>query len=126
MVFGEKYPDRFFDVGICEQHAVTFGGGLSDAGLKPVVAIYSSFLQRSYDQLFHDISMQENINILFAVDRAGFVGSDGFSHHGLLDISMLRPLPHFILMAPKDACEFEMMIEFAVKESGIFAIRYPR
>jgi len=125
-VFREKFPERFFDVGICEQHAVTFGGGLSEAGLKPVVAIYSSFLQRSYDQLFHDISMQEDMNILFAIDRAGLVGSDGFSHHGLLDISMLRTLPNFALMAPRDGQEFEKMVEFAVTQTGIFALRYPR
>jgi len=125
-VFREKFPDRFFDVGICEQHAVTFGSGLSDAGLKPVVAIYSTFLQRSLDQLFHDVSMQEDIDILFAIDRAGLVGSDGFSHHGLLDIGMLRPLPHFILMAPKDGAELEEMLAFAVEHKGMFAVRYPR
>lgn len=125
-VFRKEYPERFFDVGICEQHAVTFGAGLSDAGLKPVVAIYSTFLQRSFDQLFHDISMQGDIDVLFAVDRAGLVGSDGFSHHGLYDINMLRPLPGFTLMAPKDGNEFEKMIEFSVGSKGMFAVRYPR
>lgn len=125
-VFQKKYPERLFDVGICEQHAVAFAGGLSEAGLRPVVAVYSTFLQRSYDQIFHDISMQEDLNIIFAIDRAGLVGPDGFSHHGFVDISMMRVFPHMVLMAPKDGHEFEMMIEYAVENDGIFAVRYPR
>ncbi|MFH1708149.1 MAG: 1-deoxy-D-xylulose-5-phosphate synthase [Planctomycetota bacterium] len=125
-VFQDRHPGRFFDVGICEQHAVTFAAGLSDTGLTPVVGIYSTFLQRSYDQVFHDVSMQDNMHVVFAMDRAGLVGSDGYSHHGLVDISMMRVFPGLILMAPRDRAEFELMLAHAVATKGIFAIRYPR
>ncbi len=125
-VFEQRHPERFFDVGICESHAVTFAGGLSETGHKPVIAIYSTFLQRSYDQIFHDISMQGDMNVLFALDRAGLVGSDGFSHHGIADISMMRTFPGIVLMAPKDALEFEMMIRHGLETRGVFALRYPR
>jgi len=124
--FGETYPNRFYDVGIAEEHAVTFAAGLAKGGLKPVVAIYSSFLQRSYDQILHDIALQK-LPVIFAVDRAGIVGSDGPTHHGLFDLSYLRNIPGIVLMAPKDENELAQMIYTATKyKKGPIAVRYPR
>ncbi len=123
--FAEKFPDRFFDVGITEPHAVTFSAGLAKGGLKPVVAIYSTFLQRSYDQLIHDIALQK-LPVVFCVDRAGLVGRDGPTHHGVFDISYTRNLPGFVVMAPKDGTELELMMEKAVEWEKPVVIRYPR
>jgi 1-deoxy-D-xylulose-5-phosphate synthase len=124
--FSKKFPNKFFDVGIAEQHAVTFAAGLSRNGMKPVVAIYSSFLQRAYDQILHDVSLQ-NLHVVFAIDRAGIVGEDGETHHGLYDISFLQHMPNMTIMAPADYSELEDMLEYAVlKHKGPIAIRYPR
>ena len=123
--FGEEFPNRYFDVGISEQHAIGLAGGLSAAGLKPVAAIYSTFLQRAYDQVFHDLCLQ-GADAVLAIDRAGIVGGDGPTHHGLFDIAYLRHIPGMILMAPADAWELKQMLELAVAEKGVFAIRYPR
>ncbi len=124
--FKERFPDRFFDVGIAEQHAVSFAAGLAKRGLKPVVAIYSTFLQRAYDQLMIDAALQQ-LPIVFAIDRAGIVGQDGVTHQGIFDIGYLRQIPNMVLMAPKDAYEFEKMLEFAFSfDQGPIAIRYPR
>ena len=123
--FQEKYPDRFFDVGIAEEHAVTFAAGLAAAGVKPVVALYSAFLQRSYDQIVHDVCMQK-LPVIFAIDRAGLVGNDGETHQGVYDISFLNHIPNMTIVAPKNRWEFADMMEFAVKYNGPFAIRYPR
>ncbi|MDP8259838.1 MAG: 1-deoxy-D-xylulose-5-phosphate synthase [Candidatus Gygaella obscura] len=124
--FKERFPDRFFDVGIAEQHAVSFAAGLAQRGLRPVVAIYSTFLQRAYDQLMTDAALQE-LPIVFAIDRAGIVGQDGVTHQGIFDICYLRSIPNMVLMAPKDAYEFEKMVEFAfLYDKGPVAIRYPR
>jgi 1-deoxy-D-xylulose-5-phosphate synthase len=124
-LFAEKFPDRFFDVGITEPHAVTFSAGLAKGGLKPVVAIYSTFLQRSYDQLIHDIALQR-LPVIFCVDRAGLVGEDGPTHHGVFDISYTRNLPGFIIMAPKDGAELQRMMEKALEWGRPTVIRYPR
>jgi 1-deoxy-D-xylulose-5-phosphate synthase len=123
--FAEKYPDRFYDVGIAEPHAVTFSAGLATRGLRPVVAIYSTFLQRGYDEIIHDVCLQK-LPVIFAIDRAGIVGEDGPTHNGLFDISYLRHVPGLVVMAPKDAVEMRKMFEFAVKHEGPSAIRYPR
>ncbi len=123
--FAKEYPDRFFDVGIAEQHGVTFAAGLAAAGLRPVFAVYSSFLQRAYDQVFHDVCLQ-NLPVTFAIDRAGVVGSDGPTHHGMFDLSFLRPLPNITLMAPKDENELQHMLFTAVMHDGPAAVRYPR
>ena len=123
--FAKKYPNRFYDVGIAEQHALTFAAGLSLSGQKPVVAIYSTFLQRAYDQLIHDIAIQ-NIPILFAIDRAGIVGADGATHAGSFDISFLRCVPNMILMAPSNEAECNLMLSFGYEYNGICAVRYPR
>lgn len=123
--FAEKFPDRFYDVGIAEEHAVAFAAGLAKQGLKPVVAIYSTFLQRAYDQLFHDVGIQ-NLPVIFAIDRAGLVGEDGITHHGLLDISYLRNLPNLTLFAPKDENELRDLLYSATFMNGPVAIRYPR
>ncbi len=123
--FSERYPDRFYDAGICEQHAVGLAGGMAAAGLRPVVCIYSTFLQRAYDQIFHDVALQ-NWPVVFFVDRAGLVGGDGATHHGLYDISIFRNFPGFTLMAPCDAVELHSMIELALSLDGPSAIRYPR
>jgi 1-deoxy-D-xylulose-5-phosphate synthase len=123
--FAERFPDRFFDVGICEQHAVGLSSGLATAGLVPVAAIYSTFLQRGYDQVFHEVTLQGR-KVIFALDRAGIVGSDGVSHTGAFDIAYLRALPGIILMAPKDAPELREMLRFAATAPGVFALRYPR
>lgn len=123
--FSKKFPDRFYDAGICEQHAVGLANGLSVSGLKPVVAIYSTFLQRAYDQVFHDICLQRN-GAVFALDRAGIVGNDGPTHNGVFDITYLRSLPEIILMAPKDGNELRSMLKIALDSGKIAAIRYPK
>ncbi|MFW6178278.1 MAG: 1-deoxy-D-xylulose-5-phosphate synthase [Desulfohalobiaceae bacterium] len=123
--FKASYPDRFFDVGICEQHAVTFAAGLASQGFKPVVCIYSTFLQRSYDQIVHDVCLQ-NLPVVFCLDRAGLVGEDGATHHGAFDLSYLRHIPNMTLMAPKDEPELQDMLVFALQQPGPVAIRYPR
>ena len=121
----EKFPDRAFDVGIAEQHAVTFCAGMACEGLKPVAAIYSTFLQRGFDQVIHDVCLQD-LNVTFAMDRAGIVGADGPTHHGLLDIAYFRGYPNIILMAPKDEAELRDMLLTAIEHEGPAAIRYPR
>lgn len=124
--FSRKFPDRFFDVGIAEQHAVTFAAGLARNGLIPVVALYSSFLQRAYDQVIHDVALQ-NLHVVFAIDRAGIVGEDGETHQGIYDISFLRHMPNLTILAPCDYSELVKMLEYAVFEhDGPIAIRYPR
>lgn len=123
--FKNMFPERFFDVGIAEEHAVTFAAGLAAAGLKPVVAVYSSFLQRAYDQIVHDVCIQ-NLHVIFAIDRAGLVGSDGETHQGILDISFLSNIPNMTLLAPKNKWELSDMLKFAVDFNGPIAIRYPR
>jgi 1-deoxy-D-xylulose-5-phosphate synthase len=123
--FSEKHPDRFYDVGIAEPHAVTFAAGLATEGVKPVVAIYSTFLQRSYDEIVHDVCLQ-NLPVVFAIDRAGIVGEDGPTHHGAFDLSYLRHIPNLVIMAPKDALELRVMLGFALEHDGPVAIRYPR
>ena len=123
--FAKKYPDRFFDVGIAEEHAVTFAAGLAAAGLKPVFAVYSSFLQRGYDQMIHDVCLQ-NLPVVFAVDRAGLVGNDGETHQGLFDLAYLSGIPNMTVMSPKNKWEFADMIRFAIEFHGPIAIRYPR
>ena len=121
----EKFPERFFDVGICESHAVVFAAGLAKAGMIPIVDIYSTFLQRSYDQLFQEVSLQ-NLQIVFAVDRAGLAGPDGPTHHGVFDLAYLRPFPNIIVMAPADAHDIEPMMRLAVEAACPVAIRYPK
>ena len=123
--FQEKYPDRFFDVGIAEQHAVTFAAGLAAAGMKPVFAVYSSFLQRGYDQIVHDVCTQ-NLPVVFAIDRAGIVGNDGETHQGVFDLAYLNHIPNMTILAPKNRWEFAEMMQFAVAHKGPVAIRYPR
>lgn len=121
----EKFPERAFDVGIAEQHAVTFCAGMACEGLKPVAAIYSTFLQRGFDQIIHDVCLQD-LNVTFAMDRSGIVGADGPTHHGLLDIAYLRGYPNITLMAPKDEAELRDMILTSIETPGAAAIRYPR
>jgi len=123
--FGKIYPDRFLDVGIAEQHAVTFAAGLATEGFRPVVAIYSTFLQRAFDQIVHDVCLP-NLPVVFAIDRGGLVGEDGPTHHGNLDITYLRSLPNITVMAPKDENELQHMIYTALQQPGPVAIRYPR
>lgn len=123
--FAKKFPDRFFDVGICEQHAVTMAAGMARGGLRPVVAIYSTFLQRAYDQIVHDVALQK-LPVIFAVDRAGLVGEDGPTHHGVFDISYLRSIPNLVMMAPSDENEFLDMLETAFALDVPVAVRYPR
>jgi 1-deoxy-D-xylulose-5-phosphate synthase len=123
--FRETYPDRFVDVGICEQHAVTFAAGLASQGFKPAVAIYSTFLQRSYDQVVHDVCLQ-NLNVNFFLDRGGLVGEDGATHHGVFDLAFLRHIPNMALMAPKDEGELVPMMRTAFEYEGPAALRYPR
>jgi len=123
--FAEAYPERFFDVGIAEQHAVTFAAGLAAEGLKPVVAIYSTFLQRAYDQILHDVCL-DGLPVVFAVDRGGIVGEDGATHQGLFDLSYLRSLPNMVVMAPRDENEFRHMLKTAICHNGPIAVRYPR
>lgn len=123
--FRNMYPDRFFDVGIAEEHAVTFAAGLAAGGLKPVVAIYSSFLQRAYDQIIHDVCIQ-NLPVVFAIDRAGLVGSDGETHQGIFDLSYLPSIPGMHVMAPKNKWELSDMLKFALSLNAPVALRYPR
>ena len=120
-----EFPDRFFDVGICEAHAVNFAAGLAKAGMRPIVDIYSGFLQRAYDHLFQEASLQ-NLPIIFAIDRAGLVGADGPTHHGVFDLSYLRPFPNITTIAPGDACDMARAFEFALTLDGPTAIRYPK
>ena len=123
--FQKTFPDRFFDVGIAEQHAVTFAAGLALEGLKPVVAIYSTFLQRAYDQIIHDVCLS-GLPVIFAIDRGGLVGDDGPTHHGAFDLSFLRTVPNLMMMAPRDENELQHMLYTAVRHDGPVAIRYPR
>jgi len=123
--FAQKFPKRFFDVGIAEQHAVTLSAGLASQGLKPVVAIYSTFLQRAYDQIIHDVCLQ-NLPVVFAVDRAGIVGDDGPTHHGLFDISYLRSIPNLTIMSPADENELQHMLRLALQLNSPCALRFPR
>ncbi|MCL6582949.1 MAG: 1-deoxy-D-xylulose-5-phosphate synthase [bacterium] len=123
--FAQVFPERFFDVGIAEQHAVTLAAGMACQGLRPVVSIYSTFLQRAYDQILHDVCLQ-NLPVIFAIDRAGLVGEDGPTHQGSFDLSYLRPMPNLILMAPKDENELQHMLYTATLYEGPVAIRYPR
>jgi 1-deoxy-D-xylulose-5-phosphate synthase len=123
--FEVKFPDQYFDVGIAEQHAITFAGGLATQGLKPVVSIYSTFLQRGYDQLIHDIALQ-NLNVVFAIDRAGLVGADGATHAGSFDLSFLRCIPNLVIMAPSNAIELYQMLNTAYQFNGPVCVRYPR
>jgi len=123
--FQRVFPSRFYDVGIAEQHAVTFAAGLASEGMKPVAAIYSTFLQRAYDQVVHDVCVQ-NLDVTFAMDRAGLVGADGATHQGMYDIAYLRTLPNLVLMAPKDENELQHMLRTAVEYPGPAALRYPR
>lgn len=123
--FSNLYPKRFFDVGIAEEYAVTFAAGLAKGGFIPVFAVYSTFLQRSYDQIVHDVCIQ-NLHVIFAIDRAGIVGDDGETHQGIYDISYLAHIPNLTVMAPKNKVEFEDMLEYAVTLNGPVAIRYPR
>ncbi len=123
--FSKRFPDRYFDVAIAEQHAVTFAAGLATEGFKPVVAIYSTFLQRAYDQLIHDVALQ-NLPVVFALDRAGLVGSDGATHQGSYDLSFLRCIPNMVIMAPADENECRQMLYTATTLSSPSAVRYPR
>lgn len=123
--FAKKYPDKFFDVGIAEQHAITFAGGAASKGIKPIVAIYSTFLQRGYDQLIHDVALQ-NVPVLFAIDRAGVVGADGPTHIGAFDLSFLRCIPNLIVMAPSDENECYQMLYTGFRLNQACAVRYPR
>lgn len=123
--FAQKYPHRFYDVGIAEPHAVTFAAGLATQGLKPVVTVYSTFLQRAYDEIVHDVCLQR-LQVVFAIDRSGIVGEDGATHQGLFDISYMRHIPNLVFMSPMDGKELEMMLELALEHDGPSAIRYPR
>jgi 1-deoxy-D-xylulose-5-phosphate synthase len=123
--FRNKFPDRFFDVGISEEHAVTFAAGLAEGGMRPVFAVYSTFLQRAYDQIIEDVCLQ-NLPVVLAIDRAGLVGSDGETHQGIFDLSYLSSMPNMHIMAPKNKWELSDMLKFAVKFDGPIAIRYPR
>lgn len=123
--FKNEFPDRFFDVGIAEEHAVTFASGLALGGYIPFFAVYSTFLQRAYDQMIHDVALQ-NAHVIFCIDRAGIVGADGETHQGIFDLSFLSHIPNFILMAPKDGDELAQMMDFAISYHGPVAIRYPR
>lgn len=121
----QAFPDRTFDVAIAEQHAVTFAAGMATEGIKPITAIYSTFLQRAYDQIFHDVVLM-NLDVTFALDRAGVAGADGPTHHGLMDFAYLRPMPYFVIMAPKDENELRHMVKTAIYYDGPASVRYPR
>jgi 1-deoxy-D-xylulose-5-phosphate synthase len=123
--FAQSYPERFFDVGIAEQHAVTFAAGLATEGFRPVVAIYSTFLQRAYDQILHDVCL-ERLPVILALDRGGLVGEDGATHHGVFDFSYLRSFPNLVVMAPRDENELRRMMLTALQHDGPIAFRYPR
>ena len=121
----KEFPNRFFDVGIAEAHATTLAAGLAASGMKPVFAVYSTFLQRAFDQLTHDVCIQ-NLPVIFAIDRAGIVGEDGETHQGIFDLSYLSQLPNMTILAPKSMDEIEPMLKWATNEGGPVAIRYPR
>jgi 1-deoxy-D-xylulose-5-phosphate synthase len=123
--FAERHPDRMYDVGIAEQHAVTFAAGLASEGLRPVCAIYSSFLQRGFDQIMHDVALQQ-LPVTFALDRAGLVGADGPTHHGALDLAYLRPIPNLVIAAPRDENQLQHLLATAVESGAPFALRFPR
>jgi 1-deoxy-D-xylulose-5-phosphate synthase len=123
--FAKRFPQRYFDVGIAEQHALTLAAGMACDGLKPVVAIYSTFLQRAYDQLVHDVALQ-NLDVTLAVDRAGQVGADGATHAGSFDLSFARPIPNMVIMAPADEAECRVMLQTAYGYAGPAMVRYPR
>jgi 1-deoxy-D-xylulose-5-phosphate synthase len=123
--FAQRFPERYFDVGIAEQHAVTLAAGLACEGLRPVVAIYSTFLQRGYDQLIHDVAIQK-LPVIFAIDRGGLVGADGATHHGAFDLSFLRCVPDFVVMTPSDERECQQMLATALTLDSPSAVRYPR
>jgi 1-deoxy-D-xylulose-5-phosphate synthase len=123
--FSREFPNRFYDIGIAEQHAVTFAAGLALEGMRPVVAIYSTFLQRAYDQIQQDVCLQ-NLPVIFALDRGGIVGEDGPTHHGLFDFAYLRHLPNLVVMSPKNEAELQAMMKTAIECSSPVAIRYPR
>jgi 1-deoxy-D-xylulose-5-phosphate synthase len=123
--FAQAYPDRFFDAGIAEQHAVTFAAGMAAEGFRPVVAIYSTFLQRAYDQVLHDVCL-DRLPVILALDRGGLVGEDGPTHHGIFDLSFLRSLPNMVVMAPRDENELRRMMLTALQHDGPIAFRYPR
>jgi 1-deoxy-D-xylulose-5-phosphate synthase len=123
--FARTFPERFFDVGIAEQHSVTFAAGLAAEGMIPVVAVYSTFMQRAYDQIIHDVCLQR-LPVVLALDRGGFVGDDGATHQGLFDLAYLRSIPHLVVMAPKNENELRHMLKTAVCFNGPIAIRYPR
>lgn len=125
MDFSHRFPERFFDVGIAEQHAVTFAAGQASEGMLPVVAIYSTFMQRALDQVIHDVCLPK-LNVTFAIDRGGVVGDDGPTHHGVYDLTFLRFIPNMILMAPKDEQELQHMLYTAINTSGPTAVRYAR
>ena len=125
MPFAAACPDRFFDVGICEERAVTMAAGLAKAGMRPVVAIYSTFLQRAFDQIMHDVCILD-LPVVFAVDRAGCVGADGRTHHGMFDIPMLRCLPNMSVLQPRDAASLEVLLAAALARGGPVAVRWPR
>lgn len=124
-MFQEKFPDRFFDVGIAEEHAMTFAAGLASMGMRPVIALYSTFLQRAYDQLLHDVCLQ-NLPVTIAIDRSGIVGADGETHQGIYDISFLSTIPGLTIMAPKNRYELSQMMDFAISYDGPVALKYPR
>jgi len=124
-IFAREFPDRFYDVGIAEQHAVNFAAGLATSGLRPVVAIYSTFLQRAYDQLYHDVCLMD-LPVIFALDRAGIVSDDGPTHQGLNDLVYLRHMPYLVVMAPKDERELRQMLKSALSYGHPVAIRYPK
>lgn len=123
--FQERFPKRTFNVGIAEGHAVTFAAGMATRGYRPVVAVYSTFLQRAYDQIIEDVCLQ-NLPVIFGIDRAGIVGADGETHHGIFDLSYLNHIPNMTVLAPADKLELEQMMEYAVSLNGPCAIRYPR
>ena len=123
--FSQRFPNRFFDVGIAEQHAVTMAAGLAAGGRRPVVAVYSTFLQRAYDQVLHDVAI-ENLPVVFAIDRAGIVGEDGYTHQGAFDVAFMRHIPQMTVMSPKDEAELYSMMQAALQHPGPCAVRYPR
>ena len=123
--FSRQFPKRFFDVGIAEEHGMTFAAGLAAGGLKPVIALYSSFLQRAFDQMIHDVCLQ-NLPVFIGVDRAGLVGSDGETHQGLFDIAFLSMIPNLTILSPKNRWEMADMVRFCVDYDGPVALRYPR
>ena len=123
--YSKKFPDRFFDVGIAEDHAVTMAAGMACQGIRPIFAVYSTFLQRAYDEIIHDVCIQ-NLPVVFCIDRAGIVGQDGETHQGIMDISYLSMMPNMIIMAPKMLDELSMIIRYALSINSPVAIRYPR